>query len=115
MSESDDPRVRLSWPHLSGTESKVFDPRDRSTDSDGAELCDASITKRNGQWRMYLAGQAHGYGATEIYSACLPAAEPLATNQWKVIRHAGGELESIAGRSLSVPWDGKRTALPVVR
>jgi hypothetical protein len=108
MSEiSNERRARLNLLHLSGTESKVFDPRDRSTDSDGGELCDASIAKRNDQWWMYVAGQAHGSGATEIYCACLPAGEPLAPSRWKVIRNSAGDLEPIAGRSLSVRWDGK--------
>jgi hypothetical protein len=54
-----------------------------------------------------VAGQAHGSGATEIYRACLPAGEPLAPSRWKVIRNSAGDLEPIAGRSLSVRWDGK--------
>ena len=63
--------------HLSGTEVKIFDPRDASTGTGGAELLDPSVVKRGDQWWLYLAGQAHGYGATEIYSASLPAQSPL--------------------------------------
>jgi hypothetical protein len=55
-----------------GTEVKIFDPRDASTGSDGAELVDASIAQRGEQWWMYLAGQPHGLGVTDVYSALLP-------------------------------------------
>ncbi len=51
---------------LSGTAVKIFDPRDPSTGSGGAEVLDPTIVKRSDQWWMYLAGQAHGYGPTEI-------------------------------------------------
>ena len=60
-----------------GTEVKIFDPRDASTGSGGAEVLDASVVRRDDQWWLYLAGQAHGYGATDIYSASLPAGAPL--------------------------------------
>jgi len=43
------------------TEVKIFDPRDPSSGSGGAELVDASVVQRNDQWWLYLAGQAHGY------------------------------------------------------
>jgi hypothetical protein len=56
----------------SGIEFKVFDPRDPATGSGGAELSDACVLKRGNQWWMYLAGQAKGYGATDLYSASLP-------------------------------------------
>jgi len=91
---------------LSGTELKVFDPRDSSTKSGGAELSDPSIVKRGDQWWMYLAGQAHGYGATEIYSASLPARTALSATGWKLTRGVAGELEAVAGRHFSGHWDG---------
>jgi len=92
---------------LSGTERKVFDPRDLSTGSGGAELLDPSVVKRSGRWWIYLAGQAHGYGATDIYSASLPQNAPLSARGWKVARNSAGDLEPLAGRSCSGPWDGR--------
>ena len=58
-----------------GIERKVFDPRDASTGSGGAELLDASVAQRSGQWWIYLAGQAEGYGATDLYGAYQPSLE----------------------------------------
>lgn len=88
------------------TELKVFDPRDPSTGSGGAELLDASVVQRDDQWWLYLAGQARGYGATDIYSALLASSAPLCGTGWKLTRNATGELLPVAGRSLSHPWDG---------
>src|SRR6204780_318828 len=85
--------------HLFGTEVKIFDPRDESTGSGGAELLDPSVVKRGNQWWLYLAGQAHGYGATEIFSASLPPKAPLSAAGWKLTRDAAGELERVAGPS----------------
>lgn len=82
------------------TEIKIFDPRDPSTGSNGAELLDASVVRRGEQWWMYLAGQADGYGATDIYSATLPEGAPLSGTGWKVTSGA------VAGRSSSAAWDG---------
>jgi len=56
---------------------------------------------------MYLAGQAQGYGATEIYSASLPTNAPLSAQGWTLTRNPAGELLPLAGRSLSGNWDGK--------
>jgi hypothetical protein len=88
------------------SEVKVFDPRDPSTGSGGAELLDASVVQRDSQWWLYLAGQAHGFGATDIYSATLPSRAPLCATGWKLTRNATGELLPVAGRSRSRPWDG---------
>lgn len=95
------------WRRLSGTERKVFDPRDASTGLGGAELLDPSVVKRGDQCWIYLAGQAHGNGATEIYSASLPPKSPLSAAGWELTRSAVGELEPVAGRSYSGRWDGK--------
>lgn len=59
------------------TESKIFDPRDNSTDSGRAELLDATVVHSEDQWWMYVAGQAAGYGPTEIFSASLAPGAPL--------------------------------------
>ena len=89
------------------TELKIFDPRDSSTGSDGAELIDASVALRGDQWLLYLAGQAHGYGAPNLYSASLSPGAPLSATGWDIVRDAGGELVPIAGNAFSAAWDGK--------
>jgi hypothetical protein len=55
---------------------------------------------------MYLAGQADGYGATDIYSASLPSGVPLSGTGWILTRDATGKLAPVAERSLSWAWDG---------
>ena len=57
-------------------ESKIFDPRDPLTAAYGSDLLDASVTRWGEDWWMVLAGQAGGYGATDLYSASLPNGEP---------------------------------------
>ena len=89
-----------------GKQIKIFDPRDASTRSAGAELLDASVVERNERWWMYLAGQAGGYGPTELYSASLPPGATLSATGWEITRGAAGELTPAAGRSFSRPWDG---------
>ena len=83
------------------TEVKIFDPGDPSTLLGGAELLDATVVWREGQWWLYLAGQAHGYGATDIYSASLPSSAPLCTTGWKPTSNEIGELLPAAGRDFS--------------
>jgi hypothetical protein len=98
----DDLRARLS-----GTERKIFDPRDASTGSGGSELSDATVIKRGDQWWMYLAGQAAGYGPTDIYSASLPVGAALSATGWKLTRNGAGDLVPLAGRGSSGVWDGQ--------
>jgi hypothetical protein len=85
---------------------KIFDPRDGSTGSGGDELLDCSVVRRNDQWWMYLAGQAHGQGAPDIFSASLGSGASLAAAGWTPTRDAAGRLTAVAGRSLSENWDG---------
>jgi len=87
-------------------EIRIFDPRDPTTGLDGAELVDASVVQRGGQWWLYLAGQAHGYGPTNLYSASLPPGAPLSATGWKLTRNSMGELSSIANETHSRVWDG---------
>jgi hypothetical protein len=91
----------------SGTEVKIFDPRDASTGSAGTELLDATVVERNGQWWMYLAGQVGGHGATDIFSASLVPGAPLTALGWKAHQDAAGELIPVAERRLSSAWDGR--------
>jgi hypothetical protein len=88
------------------TESKIFDPRDPATGTGGAELLDASVVQRGKRWWMYLAGQAAGYGPTEIYSASLVSGAPLSAIGWTLTRSADGQLIPLAGNNASKKWDG---------
>jgi len=90
----------------SATETKIFDPRDSATGTAGAELLDATVVRRDGRWWMYLAGQAAGYGPTDLYSASLAPGAPLSATGWTLTRAADGQLITLAGRDSSRPWDG---------
>ncbi len=98
--------IRIDNGSAVGMETKIFDPRDAATGSGGAEVLDATVVKRGDRWWMYLAGQAHGYGATQIYSASLPAGAPLSASGWKLTRDVANELTPLAGQELSGAWDG---------
>lgn len=90
---------------LRGTETKVFDPQDPSLN--GAELVDASVVRRGGQWFMVLAGQADGHGATQLYSAALDPGAALSALGWKLTRNEEGALLPLAQQNFSRIWDGK--------
>jgi hypothetical protein len=107
MSETDTNTVSVRRMQLSGTETKVFDPRDPASESGSAELSDACVVDRENRHWMYLAGQPYGYGATEIYSASLLPKAPLSAQGWTPTRDPAGELEPLAGHSMSSSWDGK--------
>lgn len=92
---------------ISARETKIFDPRDPSTNSRGSELLDPSLVKRGDQWWLYLAGQEHGYGPTDIYSASLPPGATLSSHGWEITRDLAGQLTPVARRSVSSSWDGK--------
>lgn len=89
-----------------GKERKIFDPRDQATGTGGVEVLDASVVRRGDQWWMYLAGQAAGYGPTELYSASLSLGAPLSASGWMLTRDTDGNLQPLAGRSGSGGWDG---------
>lgn len=88
-------------------ELKIFDPRDPATAAHGNDLVDASVFKRGEQWWMILAGQSEAQGATDLYSANLPAGSFLSMEGWRPLRNALGELIPIAARKSSAPWDGR--------
>lgn len=90
---------------LPGHETKIFDPHDPACGTNGAELLDATVVKRGDRWWMYLAGQAHGYGAPLIYSASLPAGAPLAATGWSITRDNTGEIEPLTDQKASISWD----------
>jgi len=87
--------------------SKIFDPRDPSTAAHGSDLLDASVTKRGNGWWMVLAGQSGGYGATDLFSAKLPAGTSLSAAGWKPLRDSTGQLVPLSARDRSAQWDGK--------
>lgn len=87
-------------------ETKIFDPRDPATGAGGAEVLDATVVRRGDQWWMFLAGQASGHGATDLYSASLPAGSPLSASHWSLTRDAEGQLAPLAPRQASSSWDG---------
>lgn len=87
-------------------ETKIFDPRDASTELQGAEVLDASVVFRDGRWWMFLAGQAQGCGPTDLYSASLAPGAELSVDGWKLTRDAAGVLTPLAGRERSQAWDG---------
>ena len=91
---------------VSGPELKIFDPRDPSTGSGGAELLDASVVQRGQQWWIYLGGQPGGFGPTDIFSASLAMDAPLSATGWNLTRGTAGELTPLSGRHRSGPWDG---------
>lgn len=90
---------------FNGTAYKIFDPRDGSLATTGDELLDASVAQRNGAWWMRLAGQAHGQGAPNLFSATLPEGVPLSAQGWFPERDASGELRPLAGNRRSKVWD----------
>lgn len=91
---------------LESTEYKIFDPHDGSTGPTGDEVVDASVVYRGDSWEMHLAGQAHGQGAPNLFSASLPQNTPLSAHGWSLTRDASGELLPLAGREHSKTWDG---------
>ena len=61
------------------------------------------VVKRGDQWWMYLAGQAHGYGPTELYSASLPAGrEPHSIAAEDRLAYSEGFLSGMAAPQASV-------------
>ena len=87
-------------------ETKIFDPRDAATGSGGAEVLDPSVVKRGDQWWMVLAGQAHGFGPPQLFSASLPAGAPLSASGWTLARTNSGELAPLLPESRPGAWDG---------
>lgn len=87
-------------------EHKLFDPRDPSTGTRGAEVLDPSVVYRNDQWHLFLAGQAEGHGATDLFLATLDLGAALSPSGWKLKRQPDGALVRLASRAVSASWDG---------
>lgn len=88
-----------------GKETKLFDPQNSAAGS-GAEVLDASVVRHGDRWWMYLAGQASGQGATQLFSASLDPGVPLSALGWNLTQTESGELAPLAGQEVSRPWDG---------
>jgi len=88
-------------------EVKIFDPQNATNGLKGTELLDATLLKRDDQWCMVLAGQAGGYGATDLFSAKLPPGAGLSSTEWTVSMESSGQPQPLAPRAQSGPWDGK--------
>src|ERR1700721_3946367 len=101
MSETYTNTVSVRRIQLSGAEIKVFDPRDPASGSGSAELSDACVVDRENLHWMYLAGQPHGYGATEIYSASLLPKAPLSARGWTPKGAPAGGVGRRAGASVA--------------
>jgi hypothetical protein len=87
----------------SRTETRIFDPKDSPG---GTELLDASAAYRDGQWWMYLAGQAGGYGATQLFSASLAPGSTLSAPGWRLTLDDAGQPVPLCGNQKSLAWDG---------
>jgi hypothetical protein len=85
------------------TETKIFDPKDSPG---GTEVLDASVMHRDNQWWMYLAGQAGGYGATQLFSACLAPGCTLSASGWRLTLDDAGRVIPLCGNQKSFAWDG---------
>lgn len=92
--------------HLRAKETKIFDPAD-SPSGKGEEVLDATVVRRGDQWWMFLAGQASGHGAPQLFSASLDAGAPLSATGWKLTRDDAGQLQPLADQSASQAWDRK--------
>lgn len=84
------------------TETKIFDPRESPH---GTEVLDAAVVRRGEQWWMYLAGQAGGYGATQLFSACLPPGSALSASGWRLNQDGAGNVIPLCGDAKSSAWD----------
>jgi len=91
---------------MHGSETKIFDPNDPATGSNGAEVLDASVVWRAGEWQMVLAGQAHQVGAPQLFTAALAPGVPLSATGWQLARDASGELIPLVPPAASGAWDG---------
>jgi hypothetical protein len=95
---------------FSTIERKIFDPADGfGSFTKAGELTDATLAKRGDQWWMFLAGEAHGNGGIELFSASLPPGATLSVDGWRLTAHPEDptNIAPLAGHSLSKAWDLK--------
>ena len=71
--------ANLRSKQMPNKETKIFDPADGFAPiTDVFILTDATVTKRDNRWWMYLAGRAQNRESIELFSASLPQGTPLA-------------------------------------
>jgi hypothetical protein len=106
MNDAADQRTRFKL--LSKT--KIFDPADGFAPlSDPGNVTDATVTRRDGRWWMYLAGTVVGRPGIHLFSASLPAGAPIAATGWSLTpdQHDCAKIGLLAGYEQSQAWDLK--------
>jgi hypothetical protein len=95
---------------MSNKETKIFDPADGfSPITDVLILTDATVTKRDNRWWMYLAGRAQNRESIELFSASLPVGAPLSPSGWTLTANQSDKtrIADLAGHEASKAWDLK--------
>jgi hypothetical protein len=85
---------------------KIFDPRDSSTRSHGANYWFQLLSKETGGGGCTLLAGPKDLGATDIFSALLAVEAPLSVTGWEPTRETTGELAPVAGQQRSKACDG---------
>ena len=91
-------------------ETKIFDPADGFAPiTDVFILTDATVTKRDDRWWMYLAGRAQNRESIELFSASLPPGAPLAATGWILTANQNDKtkIADLADHEASKAWDSK--------
>ena len=93
-------------------ERKVFDPTDGFAPlTNVGELTDGTLAKRgdhhDGEWWMFLAGEAGGCESIELFSASLPPGAPLSATGWRLTPSPDDpqKIAPLASHELSKHWD----------
>ena len=95
---------------MSNKETKIFDPADGfGPITDVFILTDATVTKRDNRWWMYLAGRAQNRESIELFSASLPVGAPLSPGGWTLTTNQTDKtrIADLAGHEASKAWDLK--------
>ena len=95
---------------MRGNETKIFDPADGFAPlTDPIEITDATVVKRGGRWWMYVAGEARGHEAIQLFSASLPEGAPLSARGWTLTPDSKdpAHIALLAGQEASKAWDLK--------
>jgi hypothetical protein len=92
------------------SKSKIFDPADGFYPlTDPGNVTDCTVTKRNGQWWMYLAGTVIGRPGIHLFSAFLPPGVPLSAAGWRLTPDPNdpSKIGLLASNEASASWDLK--------
>ena len=91
-------------------EIKIFDPADGFAPLTNAlEITASTVAKRGDRWWMYVAGEAAGHEAIQLFSASLPAGAPLSAQGWTLTPDPDNpaHIALLAGQERSHAWDLK--------